>query len=131
MRHLDYFQELEKSKEYRTAEDKLRINFALGKAVVRARIKKGWSQAKLAKRAGTKQANISHIEAGLANPTLKLIQKLMKALDIEIQFCEFDDTRQSLVSVQTKDIQSIAAPNWPIRSNWKQEANSSINRKLD
>jgi len=54
--------------------------------VIRARIKKGWSQAELAEKVGTKQANISRIESAMANPTLNLIQKLCQALDFEIAF---------------------------------------------
>ena len=44
MRYTDYLEELDKSKEYRNAEDELKIHFELAKAVVRARINKGWSQ---------------------------------------------------------------------------------------
>jgi transcriptional regulator with XRE-family HTH domain len=54
--------------------------------VLRARLEKGWTQTELARRVGTKQANISRIEAGLANPTLELVQKVCKALEIQPEF---------------------------------------------
>jgi len=34
---------------------------------------------------GTKQATISRIEAGLANPTLSLIRKILQALDLDLK----------------------------------------------
>ena len=58
----------------------------LANTVLKSRINKGFSQDELAERIGTKQANISRIEAGLANPTLNLIKRLIKVLDIDISF---------------------------------------------
>lgn len=52
--------------------------------MVRLRIRLGLSQEQLAERAGTKQANISRIEAGLANPTLKVLQRIAEALDSDL-----------------------------------------------
>lgn len=86
MRYTDYRRGLEEDKTFLKARDELNLNFALGKAVVRGRINRGWSQTKLAKEVGTRQANISRIESGLANPTLKLMNKIAKALDITISF---------------------------------------------
>jgi transcriptional regulator with XRE-family HTH domain len=39
----------------------------------------------LAVRVGTKQANISRIENGLANPTVEFLQKLARALGTELE----------------------------------------------
>lgn len=78
-----------KSTEYSEALVELKMHFDLANAVLRARIDKGLSQEQLAAKIGTKQANISKIEAGLANPTLNVIQKLARVLDINISFtCE-------------------------------------------
>lgn len=85
----EYRNQLEKSKEYTTAKKDLKLNFALADAVLEARIKKGWTQKELAKAIGTKQANISRIESGLANPTLEFISRLTTVLDFELKFsCE-------------------------------------------
>jgi len=86
MRYSVYQKELTENPLFREAQEELRLPFAFGDAVIKERLRKGWSQAELARRAGTKQANISRIEAGLANPTLHLVQKLCKALDLEIVF---------------------------------------------
>ena len=86
MKYSDFIQEIEKDPEYTEALENLKLHFALGDAVLRARMKLGWSQSELAKQIGTKQANISRIEAGLGNPTLNLIQKLIQTLELEISF---------------------------------------------
>ncbi|RPH61170.1 MAG: XRE family transcriptional regulator [Chloroflexi bacterium] len=86
MKYTDFIQEIEKDAEYNDAKEALKAHFALGDAVLRARLKLGWSQTVLARRVGTKPANISRIETGLANPTLALIQKLMRELELKINF---------------------------------------------
>ena len=86
MKYQDFLREVEKDSEYNAAKEALKSHFALSDAVLRARMKRGWSQTELAERVGTKQANISRIEAGLGNPTLNLIHKLIQTLDLEVHF---------------------------------------------
>ncbi len=90
MKHSDYLKKLESNSKYQKAKQALKSNFDLGNVVIRARLHRGWSQAELAKRAGTKQANISRIEDALANPTLNTIQKILDALEIEIHYSSID-----------------------------------------
>jgi transcriptional regulator with XRE-family HTH domain len=80
----DWERELESDEGYRRAAGELKPFLDLADDILAARLRRGWSQADLAERAGTKQANISRIESGLANPTLKFLQKLADALDIEL-----------------------------------------------
>jgi transcriptional regulator with XRE-family HTH domain len=86
MKYSDYRERLSHNAEYQKATEELKYHFAFGNAVLAARLKKGWSQTELARRAGTKQANISRIEAGLGNPTLDLIKKICDTLDLELIF---------------------------------------------
>jgi transcriptional regulator with XRE-family HTH domain len=86
MKYSEYKKNLEQNPEYREAKAELELGFAFGDAVLRARLRKGWTQTELARRVGTRQANISRIEAGLANPTLELIQKVCKALELQPEF---------------------------------------------
>jgi transcriptional regulator with XRE-family HTH domain len=88
MKLSDYRAKLVENQEYVAAEKELKARFELGNAVLRGRIKRGWSQSDLAEEVGTKQANISRIEAGLANPTLDLIQRLCEVLDLELKLLE-------------------------------------------
>lgn len=103
--------------EYVKAADELQLQFELANSVLRARLKKGWSQTDLANAVGTKQANISRIEAGLANPTITLIQKLINALDLEIKILLLSHTvfsKNAFVnSSYIPALNVYSVPNWP------------------
>lgn len=55
-----------------------------GLAIHAARTAKGWTQQQLAEAADMKQANISAIERAGVVPTLSLVKRLAKALDIRV-----------------------------------------------
>lgn len=74
-----YREKLQHDPDYRAAEDELHPLLDLADAVLALRLAHGWSQAELAERAGTKQANISRLESGLANPSVKFLQKVANA----------------------------------------------------
>lgn len=112
MKYTDFIREIENSPEYTEGKEALRLHFALGDAVIRARIKRGWSQAELAERVGTRQANISRIEAGLANPTLNLVQRIIRVLDLDIYFAPALSTTSS--KTVTFEHAPISVPNWPV-----------------
>jgi transcriptional regulator with XRE-family HTH domain len=84
MNYKEYFKRFEKDLDYLKAKEELGLIFDIADEVLRLRIEKGWSQAELAERAGTKQANISRLESGLSNPSINFLQKLAKALDTNI-----------------------------------------------
>lgn len=84
MNHKDYFKKLEDDPEYRDAEQKFKLILDLADEILRLRMEKGWSQAELARRVETKQANISRLENGLLNPSVNFLQKVAKALDADL-----------------------------------------------
>ena len=86
MKYSDWKRELEQDPEYLEGLEELKLQFALGDAMIRGRIQRGWSQSELARRVGTKQANISRIESALANPTLELVQRILRVLELEAHF---------------------------------------------
>jgi transcriptional regulator with XRE-family HTH domain len=88
MKYSEYRQQLNASSEFRQAKELSQHRFALGDAMIAARILKGWSQTELARRVGTQQANISRIEAGLSNPTLDLVSRICRTLDLELSFTQ-------------------------------------------
>ena len=102
MNYKDYFAKFEKNFEYIKAKKDLRFKSRLARAVVYARMAKGWSQSELARLVETKQANISHIESSLANPTLDLIRRLCDVLDIELEF-----SNPIIIPVETLSKQKI------------------------
>jgi ribosome-binding protein aMBF1 (putative translation factor) len=112
MKFNEYQQKLRYDPEYLQAEQELRLHFELANAVLRARLKKGWSQADLASAIGTKQANISRIEAGLANPTLSIIQKLTIVLGLGLLVVPTDTPVFQQNTRQDKNT-AIYAPEWP------------------
>ena len=69
-------------KEYR----KLEPEFQLAESLITARLKKGWTQAELARRVGMQQPNIARLEGGnydrVSLPTLK---KIARALGTKIR----------------------------------------------
>lgn len=68
--------------------DRLQPEYAVIRAVIEARLKKGVTQASLAKKIGTKQSVISRLESGRANPSVLFLKKLAKAMhtSLEIRF---------------------------------------------
>lgn len=73
-----------KDKELKRSYDALDLEFAIIRALIDARAERGMTQAKLAKKIGTKQSAIARFEAGRSNPTLSFIKKLSQALNLQL-----------------------------------------------
>lgn len=91
--HLDFTEwekEALKDPQFKAEYDKLQPEFAAIEAILEARKRKGLTQAKLAKKIGTKQSVISRLETGRANPTVSFLKKLATALNtrLEIRFVQ-------------------------------------------
>ena len=76
--------ELLSDMEVKTEYEALRPRYELIEQVIIARTEQGITQAELAKRAGTKQGNISRFERGNYNPSLEFVQKLAHGLGKEL-----------------------------------------------
>ncbi len=122
MKLKDYREELRQDAEYLAAEAELRPLLDLADDVLALRLAQNWSQADLAERMGTRQANISRLESGLANPTLKFLQKLAEAIDAELavhlQPKQGDHRIEVRAAAVTRPTDSstehcIAVLNWP------------------
>jgi HTH-type transcriptional regulator/antitoxin HipB len=66
------------------AYDQARLRFELAEAVRARREELGWSQRKLAERAGMTQPGIARFEAGGTTPTLPLLERLADALGLKL-----------------------------------------------
>ena len=89
--HLDFEvweKESLKNPKIKAEYDKLQPEFALIRAILDARIKKGVTQQQLAKKIGTKQSVISRLESGKANPSIAFLKRMAEALNahLEISF---------------------------------------------
>lgn len=127
MKHSDFISTIENDLEYQIGVAELKTHFAVGDAILRERIKMGLSQAELAEMVGTKQANISRIEAGLGNPTLKLINKILQVLKIEINFISSTSTNSYKSMSLTP---GISVPNWPRRATTNSSSSQTTGKLL-
>ena len=75
---------LEEDSELKKAFDALQPQYEIMEALVRARMEANLTQKDLAKKCGIKQGNISRLESGKGNPTIKLLQKVADSLDCDL-----------------------------------------------
>ncbi len=66
------------------AYDELAPEFELANQLIGKRIERGLTQAELAKMLGTKQPAIARLESGTYNSSLKMLEKVAKALDAKL-----------------------------------------------
>lgn len=66
------------------AYEQAQLRFELAEAVRARRDELGWSQRKLAERAGMTQPGVARFEAGGTTPTLPLLERLADALDLTL-----------------------------------------------
>lgn len=69
------------AREYKKAQDEMQVI----KAVLDARYSQNLSQKELAKLSGLSQSDISKLENGTCNPTVKLLQKIADGLDMNLK----------------------------------------------
>ncbi|MBM4177621.1 helix-turn-helix transcriptional regulator [Candidatus Gribaldobacteria bacterium] len=77
--------QLLKDKATKVAYDNLEAEFALFKSLIKARLNKGISQKELAQKIGTHQSAISRFEVGNYNPSLNFLQKIARALNLNMK----------------------------------------------
>ncbi|MET7422324.1 helix-turn-helix transcriptional regulator [Dactylosporangium sp. NPDC005555] len=66
------------------AYESTKLAFELGRAVRELRERRGWSQTELAQAASMTQSAIARFEAGGTVPTLPVLERLARALDVEL-----------------------------------------------
>jgi len=74
-----------KDPEVKAGYDKLQPEFAVIEAILRARMNRKITQARLARKMKTKQSAISRLESGTANPSLNFLKRLAEALDSRLE----------------------------------------------
>ncbi len=84
MNSQDYFDRLEGDEEYQQAKSKIDPYLNLADDFLNLRLKSGLTQTELARRTGTKQANVSRVESGIGNPTMKFLEKIAEALNADL-----------------------------------------------
>lgn len=76
--------ELLKKRGVKKAYDELEPEFSVVESLIEKRLAKGFTQAQLARRIGTRQSAIARLESGTYNPTLSFLRKVTGALDAQL-----------------------------------------------
>ncbi len=74
-----------KDPKFKEGYDDLEASYSLIETLIRARNEEGITQAELAKRTGIAQSELSKIETGEANPSLRRINRIAKGLGRKVQ----------------------------------------------
>ena len=85
---IDFRKYLEKqlqNPDFKAEWDALEPELSIMQAVIDARKESGLTQQQLAERTGISQADISKLENGNANPSLKTLQRLASAMDKKLK----------------------------------------------
>lgn len=81
----DFMKEKLKDPGFKEEYDALEPEFAVMQAILRARVQAGLTQKQLADMTGISQADISRLERGTANPSIKTLQRVATALGRKVQ----------------------------------------------
>lgn len=81
----DFLQEQLQDPEIKKEYDALEAEFAIKQAIIDARVALNMSQQDLSVRTGITQANISKMENGSANPSLKTLRRLAEGLGMQLK----------------------------------------------
>ena len=74
---------LEEDNELRREYDALQTEYELIEKLIKARLEANLTQKELAQKCGMKQSNISRLESGKSNPTIRFLEKLANSLDCD------------------------------------------------
>lgn len=80
MTHKEYMAERMKDPEFKAAYDELEPEYEIIMAMLNAREEKGMTQQALSEATGIQQSDISRLETGNYNPSLKQLKRIAKGL---------------------------------------------------
>ena len=81
----DFLAERLKDPEIRAEYDALEPEFSLMQAMIDARKSSGLTQKQLSERTGIAQSDISKLESGNGNPSLRTLERLAKGIGMRVQ----------------------------------------------
>ena len=81
----DFEKELFKRPGFKEAQEQTRLEYEIARALIKARIEKGLTQAEIAKRMHTKQSVISRVENAKTIPSLSFLKRLAQVLNASLQ----------------------------------------------
>jgi len=81
----DFLNEQLKDPEIRSEYEALEPEFAIVQAIIDARVSVGLTQKQLSERTGIAQSDISKLESGNANPSLRTLQRLANGMGMKMK----------------------------------------------
>lgn len=86
----EYLDKQLKNKEFREEYEALEPEYIIMRAMIEARREEGLTQKELSERSGITQADISRLENGNANPSIRTLQRLANAMGktLKIEFVD-------------------------------------------
>lgn len=81
----DHLKESLKNPEFKKAWEESEAEYQISRALIAQRVKNRLSQKELAKKANTTQAIISRLESMNANPSIALLQKIARSLNLRLK----------------------------------------------
>ena len=85
MNFKEHLAERLKDPEFKKEYDALAPEFAIIHAMIEARKNSGITQKQLAERTGIRQGDISKIETGEGNPSLRTLKRLASGMDMQLK----------------------------------------------
>ena len=83
------------NKEFRKEYEALEPEYIIKRAMIEARREEGLTQKELSERSGITQADISRLENGNANPSIRTLQRLANAMGKTLKI-EFVDPNEAV-----------------------------------
>lgn len=80
-----YKKQLLKNPKFREALKESELEYQIARALIKARIEKGYTQKELANKLNTKQSVVSRVESGRTTPSISFLKRLAKELDTSLQ----------------------------------------------
>ncbi len=81
----DFLSEQLKDENFKKEYDALEPEFAIIRAMIDARRERGMTQKELSERTGIAQGDISKLENGNANPSLRTLQRLAEGMGMQLK----------------------------------------------
>lgn len=81
----DYFNEQMQNPEFKKAYDALEPEFAIIRAMIDARKESGLTQKELSEKTGITQGDISKLERGNGNPSIRTLKRLAEAMGMRLK----------------------------------------------
>jgi len=81
----EYEKILMKRPGFKEAQEATRLEYEIARALIKARLEKGLTQAEIAKRMHTKQSVISRVENARTMPSLAFLKRLAEVLNASLQ----------------------------------------------